>query len=350
MKTRPLLLALAALSGALGATLSGHAAGWFAPALPETRGSLPAGIEALEEAFVGTVERVLPSVVSVTAFSPGRRGRMSLGSGVILDEEGHVLTNNHVVAAGSSWRVTLPDGRRLRALLVGRDPASDLAVLSIEAENLEPARLGDSDRVRVGQWVLALGTPHELPRTVTAGIISAKGRTNVGVASYENYLQTDAAINQGNSGGPLVDLRGRVVGINTAILSPPGGSQGISFAIPINMARGVAAQLIQHGRVRRAWLGVYMEDLPAGRREEVGLQAGKGVLITRVVEGGPAARAGVRPGDVVLSMQNAPLGNRDLFRLRISERKPGETIVLGIWRDGRMMRISVPLGEKSGDE
>ena len=226
--------------------------------------------------------------------SPREEGRAS-GSGVIVDAQGYILTNAHVVENAAEIEVGLSDDRKFKATLVGRDPKTDLAVLRVEAPTgtLPVAELGDSDRLRVGQWAIAIGNPFGLDRTVTAGIISATGRTQVGVATYEAFIQTDASINPGNSGGPLLNLQGRVIGINTAIVA---SGQGIGFAIPINMAREVMGQLISRGRVVRGWLGIVIQDLTADLAAGFGLPDTGGVLISDVMKDSPAETAGMRAG------------------------------------------------------
>lgn len=294
--------------------------------------------------------RVQPSVVSVVS-SRRMRGlfggapvRKGLGSGVIVDERGLILTNNHVVAEADELEVRLSDGSHHEARLVGRDPHTDIAVISIKARGLPVAPLGDSSEIRVADMVLAIGSPLGLERTVTSGIISAKGRARVGIVRYENFLQTDAAINQGNSGGPLVNLDGEVIGINTAILAPSGGSQGIGFAIPINMARRIMERLISEGAVERGFLGVEVADLDTRIRGALGYQGPDGVLVRTVGPQTPAARAGLAPGDVIQALDGAPVTGVLTFRNHIAEQRPGTTVDLRIWRDGRSSNLQVRLG------
>jgi len=299
----------------------------IAPAWAERREtsdvSPQAVLRALEDAFANVADRVTPAVVNVSAISrkdaPStelerfrdffgdefverfRRRRdepRATGSGVIVDPSGYILTNNHVVENAQEIIVRLSDARKLTARLVGRDVKTDLAVLKVDgAEPLPAAELGDSDRLRVGQWVIAIGNPFGLDRTVTAGIVSATARTRVGVATYENFIQTDASINPGNSGGPLLNLDGKVVGINTAIVA---SGQGIGFSIPVNMARDVMRQLIARGRVVRGWLGIVIQDVTDELASSFGVRERQGVLIADVMKGGPAEVAGVRAGDVVV--------------------------------------------------
>ncbi|MCZ7644452.1 MAG: trypsin-like peptidase domain-containing protein [Planctomycetota bacterium] len=255
-----------------------------------------------------------------------------IGSGFIFDaKNGYVLTNDHVVKGGDGWVVRLGDKRELAAQLVGRDPQTDLAVLKVEDERLQEVTLGDSDKVEVGDWVLAAGNPFGLlEQTITAGIISAKGRRGLGLSNYEDYLQTDAAINQGNSGGPLVRLDGQVVGINSAILSKTGGYQGIGFAIPINQAAKIARQLIAHGSVKRGWLGVKLDELPEELAKKLELE--QGLLVRGVFLGGPAHATGLQPDDIILKANGAACQSVNDFRQMIADQPPGETMKLEVKR------------------
>ncbi len=279
---------------------------------------------------------------------PGPRGG-GLGSGVIIDEDGIILTNNHVVAGAAKVTVQLPDGREVEAAEIHRDPRTDLAVVRIEgAGSLPAARLGDSDQAAVGDWVLALGEPFGLEGTVTAGIISAKGR-GLGIAERENFIQTDAAINPGNSGGPLVNLDGQVVGINTAISSRSGGNQGVGFAVPINLAKWVAEQLIEEGKVRRAYLGVVIQPVTHELAEHLGVKARQGVLITDVMDNTPGARAGLKPGDIVLEFAGRkvtkPLELQGVVeRVAIGSEQP-----LVVLRDGQRKQLTVSVDEQPAD-
>jgi serine protease Do len=271
-----------------------------------------------------------------------------LGSGVIVDERGHVLTNNHVVTGADELNVRLSDGRSLPAKLVGTDPKSDLAVIKVEqSSTLRPAKLADSDDVKVGQWVMAVGSMG-LDQTVTAGIVSYKGRANLGIADYEDFIQTDAAINQGNSGGPLVNLKGEVVGINTAILSRSGGNQGIGMAIPSNMAKDVMERLINDGKVVRGWLGVSIQELDDALASSFGYDRNSGpagVLIGEVVPNGPAKNAGVQTGDIVMSLDGKPATDPRAFRNRVAQLKPGNKVSLEVWRDRKTHKLEVEIGE-----
>jgi serine protease Do len=273
------------------------------------------------------------------------------GSGFIFDStNGYILTNNHVIAEGDSYVVRLPDKREIEARLVGNDPQTDVAVLKIDADKLTAATLGDSSQLEVGDWVLAVGNPFGLlEQTVTAGIISAKGRRGLGLSNYEDYLQTDAAINQGNSGGPLVNLNGEVVGINTAIFSRSGGYQGIGFAIPINQAKTIATKLINGGKVVRGWMGVEVKDLTAAEDKRLGLPENTGAIVEGVYLRGPAQQAGLLPGDVLLSLDGKPVHNSSDIRDIVAEMDPGSKVELEVRRKDETKKLSVTLGIQPKD-
>jgi Do/DeqQ family serine protease len=266
-----------------------------------------------------------------------------------VDPRGYILTNNHVVENAGEIEVRLSDDRKFSATLIGRDAKTDLAVLRIEAAStpLPVADLGDSDRLRVGQWAIAIGNPFGLDRTVTVGIISATGRTRVGVATYEAFIQTDASINPGNSGGPLLDLRGRVVGINTAIVAT---GQGIGFSIPINMARGIMEQLISRGRVVRGWLGIVIQDLTDELAAGFGVAPGSGVLVSDVMKDGPAEAAGVKPGDVIVEFAGAQIKEVTDLQKRVAAVDPGRPTPVAVMRDRKRTVLSVKVGEQPTEE
>lgn len=268
-----------------------------------------------------------------------------LGTGVIVSEDGYIVTNNHVVANADKLTVTLSDERTFEAEVVGTDEKTDLAVLKIGAPDLLPAELGDSDAIEVGEWVLAIGNPFGLSHTVTAGIVSAKGRANVGIAEYEDFIQTDAAINPGNSGGPLVNLEGKVIGINTAIATRSGAYQGVGFAIPSNMVRQVMEAIIKQGRVVRGWLGVWIQNLSPDLAASFGFEGTEGVLISDVVEDGPGDKAGLEPGDIILRFDGHKVRDMNEFRIRVAATKPGRKVTLEIFRDGRQKKVEVEVGE-----
>ncbi|HET6429749.1 MAG TPA: Do family serine endopeptidase [Phycisphaerae bacterium] len=281
----------------------------------------------------------------------GERYRVlqGLGSGVIVDaEKGYVLTNHHVVVDADDVEVVLADGKKLDAKIVGGDWQTDLAVVKVETDGLIDALLGDSDKMDVGDWVLAIGSPEGLPQTVTAGIISAKGR-KTGGRPYENFLQTDAAINHGNSGGPLVNMRGEVIGINSAIVSRTGVNEGLGLAIPSNMAKHVMEQLISNGKVVRGYLGVTIQNLNEPLARSFDLPDSKGVLVTGVVEGSPAEKAGLKEDDCITHVAGKPVKDVDELRNRVARIKPDEKIELKVLRGGKDLTIPLTVGQQPGD-
>ncbi|MBC7132345.1 MAG: Do family serine endopeptidase [Roseovarius sp.] len=271
--------------------------------------------------------------------------QMSAGSGVIVDaSRGHVLTNNHVIADATEIRVSLRDGRSFRAELVGTDPATDIAVLRIAADRLTAIETGNSDALLVGDYVVAIGNPFGLGQTVTLGIISALGRSGINPQGYEDFIQTDASINPGNSGGALVTLDGRLVGINTAIIAPGGGGNvGVGFAVPVNMAMAVMAQLVEHGTVARGRLGVMIQDLGPDLAEAMGLEVPGGAVVSSVEPGSAADRAGLRPGDAITAIDGHALRGSAELRGRVGMRRPGETVVLEIRRGDERLALRVTL-------
>ncbi len=270
------------------------------------------------------------------------------GSGFLISQDGYILTNNHVVAEAEKVIVELVDGRTMNAEVVGTDPESDVAVVRITADKLTPVALGNSDALEVGEWVLAVGNPLGLSHTVTAGIVSAKHRSGFNVTTYENFIQTDAAVNMGNSGGPLVSLNGKVVGMNTFILGPAGGNIGIGFAIPINIAKEVADQLIKTGAVERGYLGLIPQDLTAELAEAFELKGVKGALISQVTDDSAAARAGLLCGDIVPQFDGAAVESAAQFRNLVASRKPGQKIELVVLREGERRTIEVTLDKRPG--
>jgi serine protease Do len=278
---------------------------------------------------------------------PVERG---LGSGVIVSADGDILTNNHVVEGADSVRVTLADGRDFTAKVVGTDPKTDLAVVHVDAKGLPVLALADSDRVRVGDVVLAVGNPLGVGQTVTMGIISAKGRTSGSAdGAYEDFLQTDAPINQGNSGGALITVAGELIGINSQILSPSGGNIGIGFAIPSNMAKNVLTQLLATGHVRRGLLGVTVQSITSDLAQSLGLPSVHGALVSDVTADGPAARAGLRQGDVIVKINGAAVEDSNDLRNRVSSTAPGTNVTLDVRRDGADRSMDVRLGEVPAD-
>ena len=270
----------------------------------------------------------------------------SLGSGVIVGTEGYILTNNHVVEQADEIEVALNDGRQARARIVGTDPDSDLAVLKIELENLPAITFGTLDQVNVGDVVLAIGNPFGVGQTVTMGIVSALERTHLGINTFENFIQTDAAINPGNSGGALVDSAGNLIGVNTAIFSRSGGSMGIGFAIPVSLARQVMQQIIQTGSVTRGWIGVEVDDLSPELADSFKLANAKGVLIAGVVRGGPADRAGVRPGDILVEVNGNAVPNPSAMLNVIAAVPPSSVATLKLLRNGNPVALKLTVGKR----
>ena len=275
------------------------------------------------------------------------RKTQSLGSGVIVDStRGLVLTNNHVIANADQITVKLRDGRELQAELVGSDPDTDVAVIKIPPKNLTAIPLADSEKLRVGDFVVAIGNPFGLGQTVTSGIISALARSGLGITGYEDLIQTDASINPGNSGGALVNLRGELVGINTAIYSQSGGNIGIGFAIPINMAQQITEQLIEFGEVKRGFLGAQLQDLDPNLAEAFGIKTKRGAVLVNVVEGSPAAKAGLQPGDVVTKVNGKIILNAASLRNEIGLMRVGEKVELEYIRDGKRQTLATKVGER----
>ena len=344
-------------------------------------------------AFVEVAKKVQPSVVNVTTektitvkpwerygedffkgspfedffkgfgFSPREKGKeyrhkqRSGGSGVIVDKEGYILTNNHVVEDADKIKIRLNDGREFNATLKGRDSRTDLAVLHIKAKDLPVATLGDSDKLEVGEWAIAIGSPFGLEHTVTVGVISAKGRSGLGTGTYEDFIQTDASINPGNSGGPLINIDGEVVGINAMIIQP---GTGIGFAIPINMAKQILSDLIKEGKVIRPWLGISVQDLTPEMAEQFQVKEKEGVLVAQIHQGTGAEKAGLASGDIIKSVDDKAIKNTTELIKEIQKKKVGQKLKLSVVRDGKAMTIEITtsampdkpeaLKEKEGEE
>ena len=323
-------------------------------------------LEAFEKELTEVVDRVSPSVVTIFAvqtvefnpfedfdlpfripFEPFRQERRSLGSGVIVKyEKGkvYILTNNHVVEDAKSITVRFDRHTERKARIVGTDPKTDIAVLEVDARGIEGiekrvAKLGDSDKVRVGQIVIAIGNPYGLERTVTVGVVSALKRS-IGITQYESYIQTDAAINPGNSGGPLINIKGEVIGINTAIVA---SGQGLGFAIPINLAKWVMEQILKHGRVIRGWLGVVIQEITPDIAEAIGVR--EGIIIAQVIKGSPADRAGLKVGDIIVALNGKKMDSVRDLQLSIMKTRPGTVVTLTVIREGKRMEIKVKIGE-----
>lgn len=358
------------------------------PAAPEK--ITPSGkeyLKALSDAFVEATEKVKPAVVSIVSvkkvryavpefnfpfpddffepfgddflrrffqfrfpqLEPREFMKQGIGSGVIVDgKKGYILTNNHVIADADEINVMLPDKRTFTGKVKGRDPKTDIALVQIEGEDLPEAQLGDSDTLRVGDWVLAIGNPFGLSFSVTAGIISAKGRTVgiTGAYGYEDFIQTDAAINPGNSGGPLIDLEGKVVGINTAIASATGGYQGVGFAIPINMAKVVMEELETKGKVVRGWLGVVIQNLTPELSKKFNAPSLKGALVSQVNPKTPAEKAGIKTGDIIVEIDGKEVADTTELRNTVARLKPGKEVEVVVLRDGKRKTLTVTIGEQ----
>ncbi len=270
--------------------------------------------------------------------------RHALGTGFILSNKGYIVTNNHVVKDADEIVVTNSEGKEFQAKLIGTDPKLDLALLKIESKGLRAVKLGDSDALRVGDWVVAIGNPFGLEQTVTAGIVSAKGRV-IGSGPYDDFIQTDAAINPGNSGGPLFNTKGEVVGINTAIFSQSGGNNGIGFAIPINLAKSVFEDLRESGHVQRARLGVRIQDIDQSTMKALGLKSRQGALIPQVEAGSAADRAGVQAGDVIVAIDGQPIRRSHDLPIKVARHQPGDKVVLEVIRGGKQIKIPVIVEE-----
>ena len=334
--------------------------------------------DALQAAFVAVAERVRPAVVNIGTVQmargrrppaipgpgtddpffkdffdqffgrggPGRREEFrtpGIGSGVIIDKRGYVLTNNHVILGADSVTVKLSSGDELKGRIVGTDSKTDLAVVKLEAtKELRVAKLGNSDTLRVGEWAIAIGNPFGLDQTVTVGVVSATGRAEVGLATYENFIQTDASINPGNSGGPLVNLRGEVIGINTAILA---SGQGIGFAIPANMAKRVTEQLIDRGKVTRGWIGVSLQPLTEELVQSLGLENNRGAIVARIHPGSPAEAAGLQPNDVIVKFGGVAVDDYHQLQRLSSDAEPGKTVPMEIVRNKQRKTVQLKITE-----
>jgi serine protease Do len=273
--------------------------------------------------------------------APKKWKEQSLGSGVIVSPDGYIITNNHVVEKGEEIKVTLLDRRTFKGKIVGADPKADIAIVRIDANNLPTLSWGDSEKLQVGEFVLAIGNPYSLSHTVTMGIISAVGRANVGIADYEDFIQTDAAINPGNSGGPLVNIKGELIGINTAIFSRTGGYQGIGFAVPSNMVRLIMDQLVQSGKVTRGWIGVTIQELTPELSKKFGIEKSNGALVSDVAKASPAERAGITRGDVILEFNSKEVKDVSSLRNMVAQSKVGSEISMKILRSGKKYAVKV---------
>jgi serine protease Do len=375
------LAAALVVGGALAWAISssGHTVlGAGNPVTLRVAGNSPAGPVNLNEGFASVVEPLLPAVVNISTskvvksqrsenpFSdpffrqffgnpfgdeqqPREQREHSLGSGVIVNPDGYILTNNHVVDGASDVQVTLSDKRQLKAKIVGTDPRTDIAVLKIPASNLSTVTLGDSTKAKVGDIVLAIGDPFGIGETVTMGIVSATGRRDLrleGPEGYEDFIQTDASINPGNSGGALVNTRGELIGINTAIISNGGGgNQGIGFAVPVNMARTVMEQILKTGKVTRGFLGVSIQEVTPDLAKAFNLPSAEGALVGDVSPDSPGAKAGLQKGDVITALNGQKIADYHDLRLRISQTAPGTSVKMDVYRNGQKQTLTATLGE-----
>ncbi|MFN3395229.1 MAG: DegQ family serine endoprotease [Thermodesulfovibrionales bacterium] len=331
---------------------------------------VPSQIIETSRAFSDIVAEVSPAVVNISStkvfkrdaypfsedpffdlfrpfhdFDQKKWKEQSLGSGVIISEDGYIITNNHVVEKSEDIRVILYDKRSFKGKVIGSDPKTDIAIVKISAQKLPSVRWGNSDHLKVGEFVLAIGNPYGLSHTVTMGIISAVGRANVGIADYEDFIQTDAAINPGNSGGPLVNINGELIGINTAIFSRSGGYQGIGFAVPSNMARLVMEQLIKQGKIVRGWLGVMIQEVTPEIAQKFGLKEPKGALVSDITKGSPAEKAGIIRGDIIIEYDGKAISSVSNLRNSVAQTKVGSQVRIKIIRNGKEFTLNVIVAE-----
>jgi len=376
------VLMIGALGGSLVTAKTGRApfgVGNTVPILVATSSPVVAGQIGFRESFAEVVKKVQPAVVNIAStkvirssdrgpsspfFSdpffrqffgdefgpsfrvPREQREHSLGSGVIVNPDGYLLTNNHVVQGADEIEISLSNKKELKAKVIGTDPKTDIAVLKVEQKNLPVVVFGDSSKVEVGDFALALGNPFGIGQTVTMGIVSATGRGGLGIEDYEDFIQTDAAINPGNSGGALINVRGELIGINTAILTGGGGgNQGVGFAVPIALAQQVMQQIMQHGKVIRGWLGVVVQPVNAPMAKAFGLKEAHGALIGDVTAASPAARAGLQKGDIVLELDGKPIADSRDLSLKIGMIAPGPDVKLKVFRSGSERELTVKLGE-----
>ncbi|MCX8030805.1 MAG: DegQ family serine endoprotease [Thermodesulfovibrionales bacterium] len=346
----------------------------FSALLEAQGGYSPRVLEQLGDAMADVVDHVKPSIVNISTTRvikaqrhpffddpffrrffgdelqrQQKRKVTNLGSGVIATSDGYILTNNHVIEGAEDILVKLANNKEYKGKVVGSDKRTDLAVIKIEERNLPTLRWGDSDKLRAGELVLAIGNPYGLNQTITMGIISALGRSGIGITDYEDFIQTDAAINPGNSGGALVNLKGELVGINTAIFSTTGGYQGIGFAIPSNMAKSIMESIISRGKVVRGWLGVNIQPLTPDLVKQFKLKDEKGVLLSDIVEGGPAEKAALKKGDVIVEYDGKKVENPFQLRNMVAATAPGKSVDIKIIRDGRPLTLKVIIGELPAD-
>ena len=380
------IFAFCLVSAGVGAVIG--SGGWAArpPALAPVAAASAVAVTpgSIETSFAPVVEKALPAVVNISSSKaskvsaqgmpfqmdpffrqffgqefggrePGRGSNAprkqyehSLGSGVVVRSDGYILTNNHVIDGADDITVTFDNKREMKAKLVGTDAKTDIAVLKVEAKDLPTIAMGDSSQARVGDLVLAMGSPFGLKQTVTMGIVSARGRTGLGIEDYEDFIQTDASINPGNSGGALLNTRGELIGINTAILANNGGNQGVGFAVPANLARSVMTQVMDHGKVVRGYLGLLPQDITPAMSQALRLKQSEGVLIGDVTSGTPAADAGLQRGDVILDLDGKKVEDSNQLRMRVSMTAPGTTVHMRVLHDGSEKTVAVKLAEMPG--
>ena len=326
---------------------------------PDLLPALGVGGNAAPSSYADAVDISAPAVANIYTKrlaeyspSPEERSRFrvetSFGSAVVIDPEGYLVTNYHVVAEAAEIRVQLSDGRIASPQLVGVDAESDLALLRVDLGTLPAIQLGNSGQLRIGDVVLAIGNPYGLTKSVTQGIVSATGRGVLHLTTFENFIQTDAAINAGNSGGALINVEGELVGINTAVLAQDAGTEGIGFAIPVDLVRGVVAEIKKHGRVIRGWMGLEPDDLTSAERSSMGIEGNVGILLSDVLEGGPAASADLRVGDVIISVNGDPIFSQRQARLLVAGTNPGDEVELVGIRNGEQFTTTVVAAERPG--
>lgn len=344
-----------------------------------TTQGIPNVSESLKSPFTTIAKEVLPAVVNISAEriikvkSPFfdfpfeqffgevpkefERKAKSLGSGIIFSKDGYILTNNHVVEGADKIIITLSDNttyKDKKVEVVGTDPRTDVAILKLHSKSDLPyAKLGDSDKIEIGDWAIAFGSPFGFSQTMTVGVISAKGRTHIPLShgpTYQDFIQTDAAINSGNSGGPLVNIDGEVIGINAAIASPSGGNVGIGFAVPINLAKSIADQLIKKGKIVRGWLGISIQALTPEIAKGFGLKDTKGVIVSKVITDSPAAKGGLKDGDIIVKFDGEPVEDFEKFRFKVADSKPGTRVKINVIRGGKRRTLTVKIAEMPGEE
>jgi serine protease Do len=368
------------LSGVLVGVLFSAGSGWMSPAASAQAAS-PVAVAGGSNGFPAVAKATMPAVVNISTTRtikqsgmpaspfmndplfkhffgeefgrqfqvPRERRESSLGSGVIVSADGYIVTNAHVVDKADEIKVLLADKREFTGKVVGSDPKSDIAVIKIKGTDLPILNWGDSEKLEVGEYVLAIGNPFGLNSTITLGIVSAVGRANMGIEQYENFIQTDAAINPGNSGGALVNTRGELIGINTAIFSQTGGSMGIGFAIPSNMAKGVMDSLVKHGKVVRGYLGVSIQDVNAKIARQFGLDKAQGALVSDVVSGSPAELGGIKSGDVITRLDSKVIENSTMLRNRVAEFPVGQSVEVEVLRDKKPLKLTIKIAEQPKD-